>query len=51
MYETFVFATDLSDFAGIISEQVSERFAHISGENLIEIDLTGEISHSKMYLR
>ena len=51
MYETFVFATDLSDYAGIFSEQDFEKFAHIADENLIETGLTGEISRSKMYLR
>ena len=47
MYETFVFATDLSDYVGIISEPDFERFNHISDENLIETGLTGEISSSK----
>ena len=36
------------DFSGIILGEDSERFAHFSAKNLIEIGLMGEKSNRKM---
>ena len=49
-----LFLWETLDFVGIWQDYFrvhSERFAHFSAKSLIEIDLLGEKSHSKMYLR